>query len=59
MADGTEPPEGKQVEKDPVLAEINKKVEDAFDVFDHEGNKTVDVRSVTLYTYTSTTPVQP
>ena len=37
-------PEGKQVEKDPILAEINKKVDDAFDVFDHEGNKTVDVR---------------
>lgn len=32
------------IEKDPVLAEINKRVLDAFDVFDHEGNKTVDVR---------------
>ena len=30
--------------EDPVLVEINKKIESAFDIFDHEGNKTVDVR---------------
>lgn len=33
-------------ETDPILAEINKKIEHAFDTFDHEGNKTVDVRCV-------------
>ena len=33
-----------KLEKDPVLAEINKKILDAFDIFDHDGNKTVDVR---------------
>jgi len=27
-----------------MLAEIHKQIEDAFEVFDHEGNKTVDVR---------------
>ena len=31
-------------EKDPILVEINKKIESAFDIFDHESNKTVDVR---------------
>ena len=31
-------------EKDPILVEINKKIETAFDIFDHESNKTVDVR---------------
>ena len=31
-------------EKDPILVEINKRIESAFDIFDHEGNKTVDVR---------------
>ena len=36
--------ESKAIEKDPVLAEINKKIEEAFDIFDHEGSKTVDVR---------------
>ena len=29
---------------DPVVAEIHKKIEEAFDIFDHESNKTVDVR---------------
>lgn len=38
--------ESKAIEKDPVLAEINKKIEEAFDIFDHEGSKTVDVREV-------------
>ena len=33
-------------EGDPVLAEINQRIEEAFDVFDHEQNKTVDVREV-------------
>lgn len=50
MADtGSKPEEGSEgktaeKEKDPILAEINKKIEDAFDIFDHENNKTVDVR---------------
>ena len=39
-----EGPEGKPVEKDPILAEINKKIEDSFATFDHESSKTVDVR---------------
>ncbi|XP_071962487.1 dynein regulatory complex protein 8-like [Antedon mediterranea] len=29
-----------------LLAEIQKKISDAFDIFDHESNKTVDVREV-------------
>ncbi|XP_078001331.1 dynein regulatory complex protein 8-like [Glandiceps talaboti] len=29
-----------------LLAEIQKKITDAFDIFDHESNKTVDVREV-------------
>lgn len=29
---------------DPLVAEIHKRISDAFDVFDHEHNKTVDVR---------------
>lgn len=35
-----------KVEKDPILADINKRILDAFDIFDHDGNKTVDVRHV-------------
>ncbi len=35
------------IEKDPVLVEINKKIVEAFDIFDHENNKTVDVRYCT------------
>ena len=37
-------PEGKPLESDPILAEINKRIEDAFDIFDHESSKTADVR---------------
>ena len=33
-------------EEDPILMEIKKKVADAFDTFDHESNKTVDVKLV-------------
>ena len=33
-------------EEDPTLVEIKRKVADAFDTFDHESNKTVDVRLV-------------
>ena len=29
---------------DPLVAEIHKRIGEAFDVFDHENNKTVDVR---------------
>lgn len=29
---------------DPLVAEIHKRISDAFDVFDHDHNKTVDVR---------------
>ena len=32
--------------EDLILVEIKKKVADAFDTFDHESNKTVDVRLV-------------
>lgn len=39
------------IEKDPVLVEINKKVLEAFDIFDHESNKTVDVRQVCTRTH--------
>ena len=42
-APGAIPDEGIK-EKDPILVEINKKIETAFDIFDHESNKTVDVR---------------
>jgi len=31
---------------DSLLADIQKKITDAFDIFDHESNKTVDVREV-------------
>ena len=34
------------IEKDPILVEINKSILEAFDIFDHESNKTVDVRQV-------------
>ena len=34
------------IEKDPVLVDINKKIVEAFDIFDHESNKTADVRYV-------------
>jgi hypothetical protein len=44
MADLVSDDSGQKVEKDPVLVDINKKVLDAFDIFDHDGNKTVDVR---------------
>ncbi len=36
--------EVKEFEKDPIIAEINKRILDAFDIFDHDCNKTVDVR---------------
>ena len=36
-------------EEDPMLTEIKKKVADAFDTFDHESNKTVDVRLVVRF----------
>lgn len=39
-------PEVPKKEADPVLADINKRIEEAFDIFDHEHNKTVDVREV-------------
>ena len=39
--EGAEP---KAPEKDPILAEINKKIEESFEIFDHNSNKTVDVR---------------
>ena len=42
-APGAIPDEGIK-EKDPILVEINKKIETAFDIFDHESNKTGDVR---------------
>lgn len=33
---------------DSMIAEVQKKITDAFDIFDHEANKTVDVRYVAL-----------
>ncbi|CAL1539722.1 unnamed protein product [Lymnaea stagnalis] len=36
----------KQESTDSLLADIQKKITDAFDIFDHESNKTVDVREV-------------
>ncbi len=39
------------IEKDPVLVDINKKIVEAFDIFDHESNKTADVRYVRTYMY--------
>ena len=46
MTDKTEEPTetAPLIEKDPVLVDINKKIVEAFDIFDHESNKTVDVR---------------
>ena len=48
MADvASKPEEGaepKAPEKDPILVEINKKIEESFEIFDHNHNKTVDVR---------------
>ena len=35
---------GIKVEKDTILADINKRILDAFDLFDCDGTKTVDVR---------------
>jgi len=35
---------------DGVVAEIEKKITEAFKVFDHEGNETVDVRFVNIFT---------
>ncbi|XP_003385793.1 PREDICTED: EF-hand calcium-binding domain-containing protein 2-like [Amphimedon queenslandica] len=39
-------PEVQKKEADPVILEINQRIEEAFDIFDHEQNKTVDVREV-------------
>lgn len=36
---------------DSLLKEIDKRIEDAFDIFDHESNKTVDVRLVLYILY--------
>ena len=44
MAQSAGIPEEGIKEKDSILQEINKKIESAFDIFDHENNKTVDVR---------------
>lgn len=35
---------------DDLVAEIEKKIIEAFDVFDRESNKTVDVRFVNIFT---------
>lgn len=39
-------PDVPKKEADPVLADINRRIEEAFDIFDHEHNKTVDVREL-------------
>jgi len=36
--------EVKKIERDPILAEINRRIMKAFDSFDRDGNQTVDVR---------------
>merc|ERR1712154_515246 len=38
--------EQKENATDSMIAEVQKKITDAFDIFDHESNKTVDVREV-------------
>ncbi|KAL8600489.1 Dynein regulatory complex protein 8 [Nucella lapillus] len=43
MADTSE---AKENSTDSMIAESQKKITDAFDIFDHEANKTVDVREV-------------
>ena len=40
----TEPARVAVAPEDPAIAEINKRMEGAFEIFDHESNKTVDVR---------------
>lgn len=35
---------------DGIVAEIEKKITEAFEVFDRESNKTVDVRFVNIFT---------
>lgn len=45
-SDATEVPEVPKRESDPVLVDINRRIEEAFDIFDHENNKTVDVREI-------------
>merc|ERR1711963_526247 len=42
----TESGEQKENATDSMIADIQKKITDAFDIFDHESNKTVDVREV-------------
>ena len=39
-----EPTEVRKIERDPILAEINRRIVKAFDSFDRDGNQTVDVR---------------
>lgn len=36
--------EAEKKASDPALVDLHKKIEEAFDVFDHHSNKTVDVR---------------
>ena len=43
-AKDTEPVVVKKVEKDPILADINRIIIKAFDSFDRDANQTVDVR---------------
>jgi len=46
MPDGFEDSNNNKDNADSLLADIQKKITDAFDIFDHESNKTVDVREV-------------
>lgn len=54
MADVSSPNPSSEPEKpapeasDSSAAELQKTISDAFDIFDHESNKTVDVRYQTL-----------
>ena len=44
MADQNEKAEEAKTEGDSILAEINQKIVDTFETFDHENNQTVDKR---------------
>ncbi|XP_020903178.1 dynein regulatory complex protein 8 [Exaiptasia diaphana] len=46
VGNSTEPTEKPPDPGDNIAAELQKKITEAFDIFDHEANKTVDVREI-------------
>ena len=47
MVEMTEPePESEPVAEDPALTEMKGHIKDAFSIFDHENNNTVDMREI-------------